>query len=205
VSLTNGEVIKVIAEVVLPDETITQNVFHFKADFLDTLGDNTVATAVEAFVEGFYGYLEAWMDEECTFNPIAIDKVAWNAVKEIWETVYHIGDRTPTVNPNNASEQLPNQVAPVLVAKTERPKSNGRKFIQGFAETASSGSELVAGAITSLSNALGEYLSDIEASTNNYLIAGVPRSEANDFLPFASGIVNTIIGSQRRRKPGVGA
>jgi hypothetical protein len=33
----------------------------------------------------------------------------------------------------------------------------------------------------------------------------VPRQAENTFLEFYNGVVNSIIGSQRRRKPGLGA
>ncbi|GAI28117.1 unnamed protein product, partial [marine sediment metagenome] len=40
---------------------------------------------------------------------------------------------------------------------------------------------------------------------SNSLTPGVPDEDANQFRGFRDGIANTIVGTQRRRKPGVGA
>jgi len=203
-SITNGDVLKVFIEFVLSDGTIAQNVFHFIADFAADHGDSTVGAAVETYLEDIYNALSTYLSSGFTINPSYLHKLAWNATLSKWEVDALVDIFTPTITHAAGGDELPNQIAAVLTANTLRPKSKGRKFLMGLVETASQSSDLVAGMITAMGVALAHYLADETVVDTDVLSPGVPREGVNSFLEFADGQVNSIVGTQRRRKPGVG-
>lgn len=203
-SVTNGDVLKCFLELVLEDGSIVQNVYHFIADFAADHGDSTVGAAVESYIEDIMGALATYLDDGFTINPSYLHKVAFNPTLSKWEVTALVDVFTPSFTHSAAGDALPNQIAAVLTANTLRPKSKGRKFIPGLAESASQGSDLVAGMITAMGTALNHYLADETVVDTDVLSPGVPREGVDSFLEFADGVVNSVVGTQRRRKPGVG-
>lgn len=203
-AISNLDVLKVFLELVLADGTIAQNVFHFRAAFDDDQSDAAVSTAVENYIEEIYGALATYLADDFTINPSYLHRVVWDPVGAKWAIDYLVDVFTPSFTHTNTDDPFPNQIAPVLTANTYLPGSRGRKFIMGFVETAALAGDLVAGAVTALGTALNHYLADETVSGTNLLQVGVPRQDSNVFLTFADGVVNSVVGTQRRRKPGVG-
>lgn len=204
-SVSNDDVLKVFLELVLGDGTIAQNVWHFKADFTDDQSDSAVSTAVETYIEDIYGALSAYLSDDFTINPSWLNKVAWDSDLQKWATTALVDIFTPSFTHTNTDDPFPNQIAPVMTANTFAPGSRGRKFIMGFVETSALAGDLVAGALTALGTALNHYIADETVSGANLLQVGVVRANAGNFLTFSDGAVNSVVGTQRRRKPGVGA
>lgn len=203
--VADGSVLKAVAEFVLDDGTILQNIFHFIAQFLTTQTSADVIGAVKSYVEDIYADVDGYVPSTTGVNPFTLHRVAWNATEGLWEVVELIGSDTPSITFTGATEQWPSQVSAVMVGNTTRPKSRGRKFFVPFLETAASASDLVAAVITALGTALNHYLADQAIDVDNTLSPGVPRSAADTFLEFSNGAVNSVVGTQRRRKPGIGA
>jgi len=204
-AISDGQVLKAVVEMVLEDGTISQNVYHFICNFLTDQDASDILDAIEQYVEDIYGSIAAYLNDGMTFNPILVDKIDWNATEGLWEVEGYVGARTPTVTITNTDDPLPNQMAGVLVANTLRPKSRGRKFFPGLVETSALQGDLIAAALTAFTTALNHYLADETVTSSNVLSPGVPREDAGTFLEFTVGVVNSILGTQRRRKPGVGA
>lgn len=204
-AVNDGEVVKGVAELVLDDGTITQNVFYFQADFTsESLPNQDVLDAVESYIEDIYTAVLAHIDPAVTWNPAPCDVVTWDETEEIWEVTKNLGNASPSVTFTGTTDPAPNQIAPVLVANTNRPKTRGRKFIIGFDEGSMAGSELTSSAMTGLGNALNHYLADETIAAGDDLIVGVPSTVDGVFRPFTDGVANDIVGTQRRRKPGIG-
>lgn len=204
-SVANAEVVKAAAEFVLPDGTITQLIIHFLADFVADQANADVIHSIEDYVEDILTAVASYLKSTITTNPMEVSAVVWDAVQGIWEVSRSIGQGSITWPGTSTGQLLPNQVAPVLLANTGRPKTRGRKFIPGFVEDSTEASTLNSGAMTALGTALNHYIADEMISVGNELIVGVPSTVTGDFESFGAGDVNDIIGSQRRRKPGVGA
>jgi hypothetical protein len=203
-AVTDGEVIKAVAEFVLSDGTIGQNVFHFIANFLTDETNTAVRDACIDYIEDIYNSVSTYLSDGFTVNPSTVHRVAWNETEDEWETETLLGIATPSITHTNTDDEFPNQISPVLVANTTRPKSRGRKFLMGFVETAAVAGDLVGAAITALTTALNHYLADETVTGSNVLSPGVPRAGVNTFLEFADGAVNSVVGTMRTRKPGVG-
>lgn len=204
-SFTNGDVLKLVLEFVLSDGTIAQNVFHFLCNFTGTPTNGEVRAACEQYLEDIYNAVSTYLSQDFTINPGQVDKVAWDATEGRWEVVANYGTVTPTITHTNTDDPFPNQIAPVMVANTGRPKSKGRKFLMGFVETAADGGDLVSGAMTALGNALSAYVADETVAGTDVLSPAVVRQGVNSILEFGDGTVSSIVGTQRRRKPGEGA
>ena len=203
-AISDGEIVKAVIEFALADGSLVQNVFHFLANFVTDQTKVDVLAAVEGYIEDFYNAVSTYLADDFTVGDVTVDKIAWNATEELWEVTSNIGTASPTITHTNTDDPFPNQIAPVLIAHTIRPKSRGRKFLMGFVDTAANGSSLVSGALTALANALAVYLADEVVTTGNVLSPGVPRTNVNTFLELSTGAVNSVVGTQRRRKPGVG-
>jgi hypothetical protein len=204
-TISNGDIIKAVATLVLPDGTLAQNVFHFIANFV---GDDTNQNVIDAcvqYVEDIYDALANNIRNTVDLDTVEVDTVAWDPAEGKWLTEFTVGIGFPSVTFTDTADLLPNQMAPVMLAYTGRPKSYGRKFIVGATESATVGSDLQSSILTNLATALAHYLADETVSGSNVLSPGVPRQAENTFLEFYNGVVNSIIGSQRRRKPGLGA
>lgn len=203
-SVSNGEYIKAVFEVDLPDGTIGQNVFNFRCSFTSDQANSAVLSAIEGYVEDIYNSLSTYIRSTLTVNLGAVNKMTWDAVNSLWETGTLVGYIAPAPTFGGSGDMLPNQVAPVMVANTTRPKSRGRKFLLGLVEAATAESDLVSAALTALGTALAHYIADETISAGNDLIVGVLREGVNQFLDFTDGEANSLVGTQRRRKPNVG-
>lgn len=203
-TVDTGEIVKGVAEFVLADGTIIQNVYHFAALFADSQDDATVVTGVNGYVQDIYDDIDQYVDSNVTVNPLIIHVVRWDVTEGKWETHRLLGSTIPSITFTGATDPLPHQCSPVLVANTERPKTRGRKFLPPFLDTSADGPDWVGAVVTALGAALVNYLAVETLSANNLLFPGVPRTEENVFLAFLNGLVNSVVGTQRRRKPGVG-
>jgi hypothetical protein len=204
-TITDGDVLKVVAQLLLSDGTIAQNVFHYLAELTSDQTDTAVLDALEVFVEDFYGAMEDEISDDVTMDLMNVDVVEWDETESKWKVVQNVGERTPTVTFLNTVDVFPNQVAATMLAYTAHPRVKGRKFIPGFSDNQADAGDLITSALTAMGNALAEYLADITISAGNTLSPGVPRTESNIFRKLGSGLINSVLGTQRRRKPGIGA
>lgn len=203
--VSNGEYLKAFVEFELADGTLAQNVFWFKAAFLADQVNSAVLAAIEQYVEDIYNGIATYLSSGFAVNLGYVNKMTWDTTLAKWVTGTLVGSILPTITHTNTDDTFPNQIAPVLVANTTRPGSFGRKFLMGCVESMADGSELVTAAVTAMGTALNHYIADETVTASNDLVVGVLREGVQAFLEFTDGQVNSIVGTQRRRKPGVGA
>jgi hypothetical protein len=204
VAIPDGTYVQGTAEFELADGTIAQNVFHFLCDFTSDQSGSSVVAAVVSYIEDIYNDVATYLSDGFTVNLTPVHSVVWDEETANWVIHALIGSALPSITHTNTDDPFPNQIAPVLVANTGRPKTRGRKFLMGFVETAALGGDLVTAAVTALSSALGDYLADETVSGDSLLSPGVLRDGVEVFEQFTDGEVNTVVGTQRRRKPGIG-
>lgn len=203
-TVQTGEVLKAVVEFILANGTIIQNIYHFFTGFVTPQDDDDVVDAIVDYAEEVYASLLSDMSATMTSLPMTVHVVVWDGVEGKWVTDRLVGIDTPIIVGTGTADLLPNQNSAVVIADTARPKSRGRKFFPPFEDTSAVGSEWGAGVITNLALALTQYLMDQVVTPGNDLNPGVPRTGVNEYLPFQSGMVNSVVGSQRRRKLGLG-
>ncbi len=198
-----GDIVRTAVNFELGDGTMYQNVFHHERYGADPVSDAAVLIAIEDWAETMYAELVTLVKDDTIEQLSFVDRVEF--IAGLWTVVENIGTFTPTFNPAATGDALPFNCAPFLVFKTDRPKTVGRKFLFPFDEAQQADSILVGGAITAMVAWGVDAVSDILLAGDAGLEPGVPRTGVDAFYAFTVTIVNDVIGSQRRRRPGVGA
>ena len=204
-AVLDGDILRVSTNFELGDGTQYQNVYHMIRDGTDPISDANHIAGIKAKVETSYADLAGWVRSDVTEQLCFVDRVEFNEIVDEWRVVENIGTFTPTFTPVGAAEGLPYQCAPYVFFKTQRPRTVGKKFLFPFVETAQDETILVAGAITSMTQFVTEWLVDIVLGGDATLAVGVPRTGVQAWYNFLVAVVQDLLGTQRRRKPGVGA
>lgn len=201
-SVEDGDVLQAVVDFLTPGGNHMQNKYTWLASLASSQSEAAVITAILAALDILYTEMNA--DISTVFNDpdCYIDKIA--VVGDQWEVSENVGEGIIDTSFASTDEIVPFQCAPYFCGRTARPRSRGRKFILPFGEDRSSGSGLIAGAVTDLTDAATEYIDDIDLGSGNTLIPGIASTVTLTFWPFVGAIVANLIGSQRRRVPGVG-
>lgn len=199
-----GDFLRGVVEMVYDDGSIAQNVFTWRAAFDAAQDFSVVLPLIAEYIEDMYDLIGPELKSTILWNPFILYRMVWNALLSQWEVGDVVGEYIITPTTTGTADAFPNQIAPVITAGTDRPKSRGRKFIPGCVETIADGSDLIASAITDFTNFAVEYADKILIATGNNMVPGVLRTGVQEFLPFTFALVNSVVGTQRRRKPGVG-
>lgn len=201
-SVSPADICRLTSEFTLLDGTVCQNIYHLRANFAVSQSDAAVLTALETWIEAAIGEVVGAIKNNVSVNLHQVDVVDWDGLK--WEVVQNVGTFTPTFTFGNANDQLPNQVSCFATFNTLRPKTKGKKFLWGFTEDTTSASVIQSATVTAIAAFAAEVLDNAVIDVLNYLVPGVPRSAVDAFYDFTTAVVTNIVGSQRRRRPGVG-
>jgi hypothetical protein len=204
-TISNGDIVKLTSSFTLEDGTIMQNIYHWRAAVASVYGNPTITAAIQTWIEDALDNFEGGCSDTVAANLHSVDQVEWVEEEGLWKVVQNLGTFVPSFTPASALDPMPNQVCPCVVFKTPRPRTTGKKFVFPFTEGSYDGSTLSASLVTVLTNYAADVLTNITLAPLNDLIPGVPRSAYPVFYDFYLGVVTNICGSQRRRKPGVGA
>lgn len=102
-----------------------------------------------------------------------------------------------------SGEQIANAVALVLIGKAAGLRHMGRKFISALAESGVSGNTIISALLPEAVLALTSYVTPFTGIGGGTLTPGVV-DKVGTFHAFVGGVVSSILGSIRRRKPGLG-
>lgn len=204
-SVIDQDILRVSCNFELGDGTQYQNIYHFIRDGTDPFSDAAHVAVLKIAMEAAYAAIAAQVKDDVTEQLSFVDRVAFNEITDTWEVVENIGTFTPTFTPTNLNEGLPYQSAPYLIFKTGRPKTVGKKFLFPFAEDMQSDTILVASAITAMVAYGVQILLERSLGGDATLTAGVPRTGIDSWWNFLVAVVGDVLGSQKRRRPGVGA
>lgn len=204
--VSDGDVLKVVVFINGPDSVIMNNVYHYRLDDPnpDNPTDAQIITAIDAEMDGIYTKWDDEMSDEYNVDKLSVDRVEWNAVDSIWETVEHIGESLLDHDGLGISDPVPHGVACNITFNTADPRRQGRKFFPGASEDGMDGSNIT-GAVQTVLAAMGaDVLSDLPVGGGAAELTTGIATNLGTFLPFIIAVVNTIAAYQRRRKPGVG-
>lgn len=197
-----GTILRVVAELIVPQTTVMQNVFYCK--FNDTGPSNENQDVVDDardWCDAIYGELTAQM--KSTIDSGEVKVYQWDTVGLDWD---ELGSAFLTVDFTNVDDMLPHGVAAIITGRTFNPDVSGRKFFGGFCEDQQNVSLIGAAAAIALGLAGVEWLTSFTGvatgSTFHTGVWSVAQSAFRQFVDIL--IVNAVMGYQRRRKPGVG-
>lgn len=201
-TVTDGDILKAVVTIDLPLDVKAQNVFYYKAEFGVDYSNSQVLSAIVTAVEDFYDQVEGSIVTAVALSDVIVSKWVWDAV-DGWITGAAVGQSALTDIFASAGEMLPHAVAAIISGATADPKVNSRKSIAGFDEAAQEDSEVSAGSLVELALAATSWITNQIISGSDQLAPGVPGA-GGVWQDLLSASVSSILGSQRRRKPGVG-
>lgn len=204
-AVLDGDVLRVTANFELGDGTQYQNVYHYIRDGTDPFADAFHVTAIKAILQAAYVELEDIIKSNITEQLSFVDRVEFNEIVDEWRVVENIGTFTIIWTPAGIVDSLPYQSSPYVVFKTQRPKSIGKKFLFPLSETEQAGTIMGAGAVTAITAYAAEILTAILLGGDATLTPVIIRTGIQTVLPLLVAVVNDVLGSQKRRRPGVGA
>lgn len=160
------------------------------------MGGDTSAILWDAYMDNL---VDAMLVLACnTIHYYSYEVQTWNTPNWVPKDIVSIdatGDQT--------GDQLPNQSAVVLIAKSAGIHGVGRKFLAGLSETQQVAGTMIAGIAVDLALVLANYITPFTGIGGGTIIPGV-LDKTGTFRPFVGGFVSSLLGSMRRRKPGVG-
>ena len=172
----------------------TRNVFTF-----NTAGDSSPSST--AVVE--------WMDSIFTSPIISLLSIDWACTRIITEKPDESGhwNYQTEVAYNRAGtgtgDALPFQMAVVLVGTTAS-RRRGKKFIAGFMESIQDGGRVKDSYLATFNSMATAYTQPLVDGASTFDV-GVCYPDGTNFLGFNGSRADRILGTQRRRKQGVGA
>lgn len=202
-ALDTGDIIRTTASFTLGNGTICQNIFHHMYTGVPGIADSTVLSAIDGWLEAMYAEIDDLVKDDVVANLAFVSQVEW--VETRWEVTRNLGTVTMTFTPTVATDALPNMDSAFVTQKTLRPKTVGRKFLIPFAETQQADSYLIGSAVTAVVAWAADSIDDVYLGPVNDLHPGVVRTGVDSFLEFTVAVVTNVLGTQRRRRPGVGS
>lgn len=183
---------KLVMKGVLADGAETRNIFYFTTSNTDV----EAATTIEAWFEEMVSLMQPAMSTQD--HLVGYDLYKWSGTDwslQVENTEIYPGTR--------AGDVLPNQVSPVLIARTPHKRTIGRKSLMRSTVTAISSGDWTNAFITILAGILSFWIADF-TSMGATINPGIWRRAAAVMEPIIGGWVDWVPGSQRRRKENVG-
>lgn len=103
-----------------------------------------------------------------------------------------------------SEESLPNQVSAVVIGITQS-RRRGKKFFSGLVETQQADGLLTSASLTRFNDWAEAWVTPTHLVPGTTIITGVCKADSSNFVGFSTFRANQVLGTQRRRKPGVGS
>lgn len=204
-SVVDQDILRVSMNFELADGTQYQNIYHCIRDGVDVYSVQDHLDAINAKMTAAYGDIKTMVSSGITEQLCFVDRVEFNEIVDEWRVVENIGTFTPVWAPTGGIDGVPYQCSPYIYFKTLRPRTVGKKFLFPPDEDVQDDGILTGGALTLIAQMATEILSGIVLGGDATLTFGVPRTGVSSWYNFLVAVVQDVLGTQRRRKPGVGA
>jgi len=201
-SITSGEILRVVASFLWSDGNVAQNVYNAVV----TGGgspwtDEDIVDDASEWMNAIYSNLTTALSDELDGNEIIVYK--YDAFDDDWDEV---GSNSWAFDPTNTNDQMPRGVAALLRLWTTDPDVQGKKYIPGLTELGAIDGLFSSGTLTALLLAAADWYAPFTATTSGALwtpgiwsVAGTVFKAAVDHYG-----VSAIPAYQRRRKRNVG-
>lgn len=202
-SVTEGTILRVVQTINMPGNEIAQNVYHFSITGGSAPYDaeDVVSDCIDE-MDDLYTVSAGLMTTSVDGGLVQIYE--YDSVDDDWDEV---GFGAAGWAGSGSAETLPHGVAGIFSGLTTDPDVRGRKFWPGLGEDKQEEGALTSAALALLASVAVYYVTGhVGALTGATLNPGVWSTVQTNFRAFlGASIVNSILGYQRRRKPGVGA
>jgi hypothetical protein len=164
--------------------------------------DLDVSEAILAGLTNIYTPLTNDMVEESEIVAANVDKMVWDAVNLQWVVSQNYMDIPLGILGQLLDDMLPQQMAAVIVASCDKVRCRPKKFFPAFGEGTQNRGTLIALTIAHLVTAATAWLTDMPRAP--YSLTWGTLASDGTFQNLNSTVVNSVMGTQRRRKIGVG-
>lgn len=201
-SLSPGDIVRVVASCLWTDGNINQNVFNALLSGAGSpWSDADIADDAEAWLDNMYANLTTHVSDELDGNEVIVYK--YDVVGDDWDEV---ASQAFTWDPSSASDQLPRGAGPLVLLWTEDPDVQGKKYIPGTTEAGLVDGLFSAGVLISLLAFGADWYTPFTGGTSGATWNPGVWSVAQ--TAFKTGVdhlaANAIPAYQRRRKRNVG-
>lgn len=204
-AVVDQDILRVSVNFELGDGTQYQNIYHMIRDGEDVHSVQDHLDAIEVKMELAYADIQTLVPLDVTEQLCFVDRVEFNEIVDEWRIVENVGTFTPLFEPSGDTQGLPYQCSPYIYFKTDRPRTVGKKFLFPITEFFQSDGVMTPAAVTAIVAMATELLTAIALGGDATLTLGVVRTGVQSWYNFLVAVVQDVIGTQRRRKPGVGA
>lgn len=201
-SLSVGDILKVVAVLSFDDGNILQNVFGLVIG--GTGGPYDEADVIDDMVTYVYDILSllgGGMVDDISGSEVRVYE--YDSVDDDFDEV---GSDALSFNPTNTAHALPRGVAALVNAKTTDPDVNGKKYFGGLAEDMHGDGTWEGTMLTSLANAAAEWVTPFTGAVSAAdFVPGIWSPTRSNFYAASGTVLIPVIAAyQRRRKQGVG-
>lgn len=201
-SITVGEILRVVAIMGWTDGNIMENVFNMVVtgtggpfDEEDIVGD-----ALD-WLETMYANMTSFVSENVAGSEVRV--YVYDPVDDDWD---EIGSDAWTWTPNVTADELPRAISVLINAKTSDPDVNGKKYLGGITEGGVALGLINSITLTAAALFAVDWLTAFTGAVSGAsLTPGIWSPTRTNFL-VATGtyLIPAIAAYQRRRKRGIG-
>lgn len=202
-TIVAGDILRTSCNFVLFNGQLYQNIFHHQRTGVGILSDAVHVQAIDDWATTMYAELNTWVGDGVVSSLCSVDQVEF--VDGEWTVVDNIGTFTLTFSPTEVGPPMPTQLSPYIIFKTDRPQSVGRKFLFPLTEAGYENGVLAQSVVNVLVSWADDAVNNIVIQVLDDLVPGIIRVGFDVFLPWHTAIVTNSVGTQRRRRLGVGA
>jgi hypothetical protein len=201
-AINEGDILRIVASLVFPDDVIMQNVFHMVATTI--VGDGNEEDITEdavGYIDDIYEEHEANIDD--TIDGDEIKVYVWDSVDQDWD---EIGTGLMTITAAAVGDAMPHGCALLQTFFTSDPDVQGRKYWGGFGEGNHADGDWSGTVLANIVLAAADVITTVTGVTTGSTFQPAVWSPKNENAFLYSGVVvtNSVVAYQRRRKPGVG-
>jgi len=204
--LNADEIVRVTVRFINVVSGDIENVYHFYAGGAVTDSDQDITDAIADYMETAYTGINTVMHGDNDPYDIKVDVVTYAGGRET--VVRNIGQQgwTMATPPAGTGDLMPSMDACIVTFRTPRPKSRGRKFIGAITEAVNASGSFSGNPVTYLTNYAADILTNVGTLTSDLVPCVLSQygTTPQFALAITEAIVNTVIGTQRRRRKGVG-
>lgn len=201
-SITAGDILRVVVSLLWTDGNIAQNVFNAVVTGAGSpWDDDDIVDDAVSWAEDLYYNLTSWVSDEIDGSQVQV--YVYDNVDDDWDEV---GTESFTWNPTDTNAQLPRGVAGLINLKTIDPDVSGKKYIAGLTEGGAVDGLWSIDIINAMISFGVDWYAGFVGTDSGADWAGGIWSPTDTVFKLAATtlIVPTIPAYQRRRKRGVG-
>jgi len=201
-SITVGDVLKVVATLAFTDGELMQNVFSMVVGGTGgPFTDSDVVDDAIDWIDGIYAELVGYQSATCDGSQVQV--YVYDPVDDDFDEV---GSGSFVYDPASGGDPMPRGVAALINAKTSDPDVSGKKYFGGLTETSAVDGVWNSSLLTALAAAALEWGTQFVGATSGATFNPCVWSptKTNAYVLSNDYIIPGEAAYQRRRKRGVG-